>query len=602
MRNQRFFGFGPFRLDATSRLLLRDGKVVPLTPKAVDTLLLLVENRGQVLGKEELLQQLWPGTFVEEGNLTQNISVLRKALSEGPETQTYIETIPKRGYRFVAQVSESTDAESTASPAARRRRIFLGAAPALLLAAIGALLGWSLWPQPPRAMIAVLPFENLSSDPEQEYFSDGLTEEMISVLGNLYPDRLGVIARTSVGQYKKTKKPIDEIGRELGVGYVVEGSVRKEAAHIRIAAQLIQVSDQTHLWAATYEGDLRDLVGLQTEVAQAIAKEIHVKLSREAQARVNRLRRSVHPDAYEAYLRGMYHVKAEYFQQAIELDPTYAPAYAGLARLFFFQGFGGALPPREAFSKLTEAAQKALELDPELPEAWGLLALAQLHYDWDFAGADRNFRQALRLNPSRAEVRHHYSHYLLWMDREEESFGESNRAMELDPIDSILTACVGWHNLHSGRPDQAVEYAQRALLQTPRLGWAFMVLGWGHEQQANFEGAIAAFEEVRTMSGGSPSSNLAHALAVAGRKHEAEEMLAQLLGQAQQRYVAPYGIAAVYTGLGDKERALEWLQKSFEARDAAFIHVRWDPRFKPLHSAPDFQDLIRRIGEAGSRG
>lgn len=603
MQDQRFFEFGPFRLDATGKLLLRDGKVVALTPKVIDALLLLVENPGQVLSREELLRQLWPDTFVEEGNLTQNISVLRKALSGGTKSPTYIETIPKRGYRFVAEVRGCIGPDPASGhggpPAARRGRMIRAAAAAVLLVAAGVLAGWYLWPPPPRAMMAVLPFENLSSDPQQEYFTAGLTEEMISVLGNLYPDRLGVIARTSVERYKQGGKAIDEIGRELGVSYVVEGSVRKEAGRLRIAAQLIQVSDQTHLWAATYEGDLGDLVRLQAEVAQAVAKEVHVKLSRQAQARVNRLKRSVNPDAYEAYLRGIYHFKPEYFQQAIELDPTYAPAYAGLARVLYYQGLGGVLPPGEAFSKLTEAAQKALDLDPELPQAWGLLALAKLHYEWDFPGAEKDFRRALDLNPSRAEVRHHFSHYLLWMDREEESVGESSRAMELDPLDPVLTACVGWHNLHAGHTDLAVEYARKALLQAPKFRVAMGFLGLALEQQGNIDEAIATFEELRGMSGGSASPNLAHALALAGRKHEAEEMLDQLLSQAQQQYVAPFGIAAVYTGLGDKGRALEWLQKSFEVRDAALIHVRWDPRFKPLHATPAFEDLVKRIGHRG---
>ncbi len=377
--SKHLYAFGPFQLDPAQRLLFRNGEIVPLTPKAVETLLLLVENRGQLVTKDELLQRIWPDTFVEEGTLVRNVSFLRKALGETPDGHEYIETHSKRGYRFIAEVrelgpdasakmgaaAETVEPETAPAPRAGSRWIS-GLAMAAILLGIAAVSWYrsrtANLPADRKVMLAVLPFENLSRDPEQEYFGNGLTEEMITQLGRLEPERLGVIARTSAMQYKDGRKDTRQIAGELGVDYILEGSVRRDGGRVRITAQLIQVRDLSHLWAEDYDRDLRDILSLQSEVARAIAEQIRLKLPPAQTARL-RSEAAVNPAAYENYLKGRFfwnkrtvegHQKAiEYFEKAIALDPTHAPAYAGLADAYALLGSwpNFVLPRREAMAR-----------------------------------------------------------------------------------------------------------------------------------------------------------------------------------------------------------------------------------------------------------
>lgn len=438
------YEFDDFRLDAEGQLLLRHDRPVPLTPKAVDLLIALVEAGGRPVAKEDLLQKVWAEAIVEEGSLTSHISILRKALGESGEDRQFIETLPKRGYRFVApiKVAEHDLHQTPTAPAVakltsaarlRMRIIFsslISIAALLVLVYFGAKR-FLARPQPPpgRLLIVVLPFQNLTGDPAQEFVSDGLTEEMITRLGELNYEQLGVIARTSAMTYKGTAKPADQIARELGVNYIMEGSIRSWGQKVRISAQLIAARDQTHLWSDNYERNSGDILALQSEVAQAIAREIKVRLVPRARARLSGAA-PVKPEAYDAYLKGRYfwykrtedgmRKGIDYFNQAIQSEPDYAVAYVGLADSYSLLALRGVVPAKEAFPKARSAAQKDLELDNGLGDAYATLAHVRLH-EWDFTGLDEEFRRALELNPGNAMAYSWYSEYLTTMGRSDES-------------------------------------------------------------------------------------------------------------------------------------------------------------------------------------
>jgi len=453
---------------------------------------------------------------------------------------------------------------------------------------------------PPRLeSIAVLPLANLSGDAAQEYFADGMTEELITHLAQIRA--LRVTSRTSVMPYKETKKPLRAIARELKVDWVVEGSVRRAGDRVRVTAQLIDARTDQHLWADSFERDLKDVLALQSEIARAIAREVDVRLSPQEQTLLARARPVV-PAAHEAYLRGVTEEdlgKAmNYFQQAIQLDPQYAPAYAGLARVNYFLGLFGVLAPKDAFGQMRVQAQKALQLDETLADAYGWRALVKLHYDWDWAGAERDFRRALELNPSQADVRHDYAHFLMAMNRQQEWVAESQRAVELNPFEPGLNTCLAWHHLYARQYDQAVAQCLKVLRGEPNYWWAFINLAWAYEQKGMYPEAITQFE--RSLKEWPDSSlalaGLAHTYARAGRKQEALKVLGQLQEQAKKSFVPAYDLATVYAGLGDADQAFVWLDKAFQERSAFLVHVKWDPKFEALHSDPRFGELTRRIG------
>jgi serine/threonine protein kinase/Tfp pilus assembly protein PilF len=451
--------------------------------------------------------------------------------------------------------------------------------------------------------LAVLPLENLSGDPQQEYFADGMTEALITSLAKL--SSLKVISRTSVMGYKGTQKSLPEIARELNVDAVVEGSVVASGDQVRITAQLIQARNDQHLWAESYQRNLRDILTLQNEVARTIAREIRANVTPQEQTRLASTR-AINPQAHEAYLRGLYHNSRpgeraqarEAFNRAIQLDSDYAPPYAGLAGTYFIPAFFEIVSPRESFSAMRDAVTKALEKDDTLAEAHSYLALVKLHADWDWAGAEREFQRALELSPSHADVRHAHAHFLMAMGREEESLAESQRAVELNPVDAGLTACLGWHDVWAGKYDQAVQEALGALRMNPNIAFAKINLGWAYEQQSMFKEAIAQFEAAvsNPVFGPMAMTNLGHVYAVSGQKQQAQEMLARLKQRSAQGYVSPYQIAAIHAGLGEEDLAFEWLEKAYAERTGWMVHIKWDPRLANLHLDPRFQDLVRRIG------
>jgi len=569
---RRAYEFGKFRLDADGHVLFRDDTLVPLPPKAVDTLLLLVEHAGAVVDKEEILQQVWKGTFVEDGSLTRTVSVLRKALEEGGNHH-YITTVPKRGYRFVGEVVER--------------------APHLAQ----------------RLMLAVLPFENLSGDTTQEYFNDGLTEEMITQLSRLNPERLAVIARTSAMRYKGANKSVREVGKELGVSHVLEGSVRREAGRVRITAQLVLVADETHLWADTYERPLGDILKLQSEVSRAVAKEIRVKLTPREERRLAAAQ-DVSPAAYEAYLKGrhLWNKRTEdgmrksiaQYEEAIREKPGYAYAYCGIADSYVMLACRGMAPAKETLLKAKAAARRAIELDPELGDVHGSLAHVRLH-DWDWEGLERDFQRAIELNPAQAIVYYWYGEYLMSMGRPEEAIAVTQKAYEIDPLSAVVGASLGMILYLARSYRQAMEVLQRARDANPDHFLPYMRMGLVRIQQGKYEEAIQNLSRAADLAEGSTETlaALATAQAAVGNIENARLVLDQLLNPNSKRYVLPYNIAKIYSAAADPDKAFAWLETAYKEGNADLIELNSEPLFDTLRTDLRFADLMRRVGWTG---
>jgi TolB-like protein/DNA-binding winged helix-turn-helix (wHTH) protein/Tfp pilus assembly protein PilF len=618
-----FFDFGRFRVDPVERVLLVDGHPVSLTPKAFDTLLELLEHSGHVLEKDELLRRVWPDTFVEEGTLAQNISTLRKVLDEVPDGSAYIETIPRRGYRFAGAVRKTGfEPESeenfppvqivTARRAGRPDWIVALAIAAVSLVTLF-LARERIWPSPDpppkKIMLAVLPFENLSGDSQQEFFSSGLTEEMITQLGDLEPNRLGVIARTSAMQYKGAKKDTRQIGRELGVDYILEGSVRREGDRVRITAQLIQVKDQTHLWARDYDRNLRDILALQSDVAGAIAREIKLKLSSDESTRLASAP-ELNPEAYELYLKGRYFwnkrtedgfVRAiRYFEQATALDPNYAQPFAGLADAYALLG---SMPNQEisrgeAMPKAKAAALKALQLNDSLADAHTSLAFVEMQYEWDWAGSQKEFKRALELNPNYATAHQWYAVWLISQGKQDAALEEERRAQEADPLSTIIKTDTAQLLLYAGRYDEAVRQAQRALEIDPGFQLAHIYLGEAYTAKQDYQAAISEFQKALANSKGDPwaTSTFARTYALAGQRRKSEAILRDMLHGVKNREDLALSLAIVYTAQGENDQAFAWLEKGYQRREGGLIFLNVTPDFQSLHLDPRFDDLAGRVG------
>jgi len=568
------YEFRQYRLDTRARLLFRNGQRVVLTPKAVDLLIALVEAQGQTVDKHELLRRVWPDTVVEEGSLTSHIFQLRRALGEGAGGQRFIETIPKRGYRFVSPCAQL----GSSAPAA----------------GVG------------RLMLVVLPFENLSGGRKHDYFSEGLTEEMISQLARLNPEQLGVIARTSAMQYKSTTKTPQQIGRELGVSHLLEGSVRRAGGRVRITAQLIRVSDATHLWAEGYERELHDILALQAQVARAIAREIQITLTVRADRRLDRVA-ALDPGAHEAYLRGrhLWNLRTEegmrkgiaQYEEAIRLQPDYATAYAGLADSHVMLACRGMVPAKDSLRKAKAAGRKALELDGELGEAHGSLAHVRLH-DWDWEGLERDFQRAIDLHPALPIVYYWYGEYLMSMGRPQEAIAMTRRAQQSDPVSPVVGASLGMILYLARQYDEADTVLQRAHEIDPNHFLPHMRLGLVRLQQHRSAEAIAEFKTAVALADHSTETlaALATAYATVGKSGAARKLTAQLQASQAEHYVLPYNIAKIYAAAGARERALEWLERAYQEGNPDLIELNSEPLLDSLRGESEFCELMRRIG------
>jgi len=559
--------FSDFEVDVRAGELRKQGVRVKLQDQPFQILQILLQHPSEIVTREQLRQKIWPAdTFVDfDHGLYNAIKRLREALGDSAEKPRFIETLSRRGYRFIGNIE------------ARPGRI---------------------------QALAVLPLENLSRDPEQEYFADGMTEALINSLAKI--GDLRVISRTSAMQYKGVRKPLREIARELEVDAIVEGTVLRSGHRVRITAQLLEASRETHLWAESYERDLRHVLALQSEVARAIAEQVQVKLTPQEQAQFAQVQ-PVDPEAYEAYLKGRYYWNkrsgdaltkgAECFQQAIAKDPTYAAAYAGLADCASSAGWFGFLSPDEGCGKGKALALKALEIDPGLAEAHASLAWATVHYDYDFLAAEREYKRSLELNPRYATAHQWFGIFLAAVGRFEEAISELKQAVRLDPVSLMSTGSLAWVYLCARRYDQEIEECKKTLDLDRNFYHVRWGLGMGYLQKAMCEQAIVEMREAVKLSQDAPLvvGMLGEAYAAAGHRDEAQKVLEQLKELSKQRYVTPYIVGRIYAALNQVDEALRWLETAYREHAAWMVWLKVDARLDGLRSDPRFQDLLRRM-------
>ncbi|MFY9560602.1 MAG: winged helix-turn-helix domain-containing protein [Terriglobales bacterium] len=616
--------FATFELNTATGELRKSGMTVKLRPQAAKVLILLATRRGEMVTREELTEQIWGHeTFVDsEHGVNLCIRQIRAALDDDADTPRYIETFPRRGYRFIAPIADGpalpvqgdeSQTPLTLVPVSRprfaRREAAIFVAITLGIVIVLAVInpvGWRdrLFASSVGSVrtIAVLPLQNLSGDPAQDYFADGMTEALTTDLARM--EGLQIISRTSTMQYKAAKKPLPVIARELNADAIVEGSVQRSGNRVRVTAQLVRATDDRHLWADSYERDFRDVLALQDEVASDIAKQVESRMGG-PKASAPPKAATASPEAYETYLKANYYFDSfdlqksvEYYNQAIKLDPSYAPAYAHMALAYSEMAFFGELAPNKGWGKVKEAATLALQKDERLPAGHGALALAKLHYDWDFAGAEREFKRALELNPSDADIRHEYAHYLMAIGRLAESEAESKRALELDPVGDGLKSCLCWHSFAARDYDQSIRLAENFLKSQPNNPWEHTILGWTYEQKRMLDPAIAEFKKAVESTEGDSFflAPLGHAYALAGNRREAEKVLQTLSDRAKKSYVSPFDVALIYTALGEKDKAFAWLDKALAERSTFLVYSKWEPRLDSLRSDPRFSQLLKQIG------
>lgn len=605
--------FDDVELDLGSYQIRRNGSVIKLERIPMDLLILLASRNGQLVSREEIIEKLWgKDVFVDsEHGVNTAIRKIRNALQDDPEKPRFIETVVGKGYRFVAPLVTAPDAVLPAVPTGARfrsKRFVLIAACLIVVVAVGAYLGLRYF-RPGglspggRTMLAVLPFENLTGDPDQDYFSDGMTEEMITQLGRLDPQQLGVIARTSAMSYKHSSKAVDQIGRELGVNYILEGSARREGGRVRIAAQLIQVRDQSHVWAAEYDREMQSVLQLQSEVADAIRNEVRLKLAPEQRVHPGNPR-ALNPEAYEAYLKGRYFIEKwteegtrvgrEYFEQAIQKDSNYALAYAGLADSYVWGRAG--LPPEEALRRARAAATKALQLDDTLGEPHAALGQIKFVNDWDWAAAEVEFKRAIELNPNDTNAPHMYSHYLLSMGRMQESLEVSKRALEHDPVSPTMQLHMGFHYLTARQYDLAIPQYLKVLQADPGLPAAHNDLAVAYRQKGMIDQSVAEYLQVETLLGMTPDqiTELKSAYAKSGMRGFWLTVL-EFTEASDQSKISPYQVASYCAILDKKDEAFEWLEKAYIVHDAGLVAIKTDSDFDNLHSDSRFAELLRRM-------
>jgi DNA-binding winged helix-turn-helix (wHTH) protein/TolB-like protein len=638
----RSYEFGRFRLNPAERVLLREGEPVPLTPKVFDILITLVENSGQVVGKDDLMKKVWPTTFVEEGNLTQNVSLLRKALGESAGGAQFIETVPRRGYRFVAQISESwgdrpgstftvhdeskgkgqqIDAIPTANqvvengnyalpalavtPTSRfsqlNSRFGFAVTAAVVVLAVAGLVYFAgrskagdLGPEAIQS-IAVLPFVDEAGDADAEYLNDKIAESLINSLSRL--PQLRVVPRSVVAGYKGRQVDPRQIGKDLNVRAVVTGRLRRHGDIISIQADLIDLENVAQLWGQHYDYKLADVILVQEDISRDIFENLRLKLNVEEKKQL---------EAYRLYLKGRnawnkrtadeLQQGIDFFNQAISIDPNYASAYAGLADCYNMLVVYGRLQPKEGFPKAKEAAMKALDIDENQAEAHTSLAFIKFRWDWDRAETEREFQTAIKIKPSYAPAHQWYSSYLVAVERFDEAIAEAKRTEELEPLSFVASSHLGWIYYLSGKNDQAIEQCKKILDLDPSSFPARRYLGLAYEAKGMYAEAINEFQTGVKLSG-SPLmlALLGHAYAASGKRAEAQQVLNDLQELQSQRYVSPYTVAAIYTGLGDQEQAFNWLEKAVEERDIWLMNLKVDPVFAKLRTNRKFANLLARI-------
>jgi TolB-like protein/DNA-binding winged helix-turn-helix (wHTH) protein len=651
---------GVFEIDLSAGQVFRQGQRVPVQDQPFRVLAMLLERPGQIVTRGELQARIWSAdTYVgfDEG-LNTAIRKLRILFGDSAENPRFIETIPRRGYRFMAPVTEISpvgapsdihpkgalasaslplrvasglrEGETTPSladsvqppPRASGRWIWpiLASTGAILIAALVSRVRQHDLPQPQtharHENLAVLPFQNLSNDPSQDYFSDGLTEETITDLGQLSPAQLGVIARTSAMAYKHTDKTVGQIGHDLSVDYILEGSVRREPGRARISAQLIRVSDQTHLWAHNYDvRNLSDLIDVQNSIAGAIADAVQLNVTQQHQREIARAH-PVSPQAYDLYLKGLFYLNQrtrasmatsiELFKQSTKVDPGFAQGYAGLAYAYDISNIIGSLTSKESLPEAKTAAMRAIELDPSLDDAYAALGMEISHYEFDLPAAREAFQKALAINPSSVYAHFLYSNcYLTPMGHRKEAVAENRKALELDPLSLPINNFLGETYLLAGDYAAAEQQFKRTITMDPNFPLSHIYLAELYREMGRFKEAIEEEEEGDLLSGSSPkeaaekAASLLRAFNSGGEKGYWTERLSQDIHSMERRGGAfsPVIMAYDYAQAGEKDKAFEWLEKAYDAREGGELTLMAvDPVWKNLHGDPRFAGLLRRIG------
>ena len=618
------FRFGVFEVDLRAGELRKRGVKIRLQQQPFQILEMLLRRPREVVTRDELRNELWPGdTFVDfDHGLNKAINKIREALGDSAENPRFVETVARRGYRFIAEVDAPDGADSLKAPELERRDLpaevaiskksvwswaWKSTAVIVILASTALLLWMARANRPPASIrsLAVLPLESLSADASQDYFADGMTDELITDLGQI--SQLRVISRTSIMTYKGVRKPLPQVARELNVDAVVEGTVLRSGNKVRITAQLIQAPADEHLWAKSYEGDLRDTLALQGQVARAIAEQVRITLTQHEQAALQNAK-VVNPEAYEAYLKGRYFwnkrtaeslkTAKDYFDQAIAKDPNYAQAYSGLADTYALLGDWqyGVMSPKEALPKAKDAAARAIELDDTVGEAHTSLAFCLDGFDWDFQSAEKEFQRGIELSPNYATAHHWYAWHLGLLGRYTEAVTEMRKAQSLDPLSLIINADLAELLLIAHSYDESIKQSRKTIEMDPNFALAHNQLGQAYLQRQMPEEAIPELQKAVRLSGDSPtcSANLARAYVASSRRNDAVKFLNDLKRRSNPGYSNAPEIAAIYVALGDKDQALSWLERGYQERFNPGVLLR--PGFDPLRADLRFQDILRRIG------
>jgi len=634
--------FDVFELDLRAGELRKGGIRIRLQEQPLLILQALLENPGQVVTREELQKKIWPDdTFVDfDHGLHAAVNRLRVALSDAADRPRYVETVARRGYRFIAKVElNGTAAPPTSKPEPPKPRTrwwnsWTGTVAGFVVAALVAagliatnvygLRDWLFGNVRHHTFhaLAVLPLDNLTADPTQDYFADGMTEELITQLSKL--GNIKVISHTSVAQYRGTKKSAREISAELHVDAVIEGAVQLVEDRVRITAQLVDGATDAQIWADNYDRELSNVLLLQTEVASDIAKQIDLRLTPQQQELLHSGAHPVNPEAYQAYLLGRYYWNMrtaeglgqarKYFDTAIQKDPNFALAYSGQADYFaYLTVLGGpeVLKPQLAMTQARAAAQKALELDPSLAEAHASMGNVLHNYDWDWSGAEREFRRAIELNPNYANAHHLYAHLLIETRRIDAALAQQRHALELDPYSPFINNGMARLYYLSRQYDKAIAQCQIGLQISPQYLPARIQLALAYEQVGKLNDAISELEQASGVVAGSKSSPdskqhaidlpvlhalLAHAYALAGRRAQATAELNKLQAQAANQYISPAYFGIVWMALGDHTQAFIFLNKAYQDRSEHVLYLGLEPIVDPLRSDPRFDSLLRQIG------
>ena len=646
---RHLYEFGPFVLEAAEHRLMRDGRLVPLPPKVFETLLLLVQRSGHVVEKDEIMKSIWPDSFVEEANLTQYVFALRKALGEDDNGHAYIETVPKHGYRFVADVRETggenadpeieTRVESPSiqkgevSPTGqdkmprppfvgvadrrvkeaaswRRRPIFIAIGAIVIVGFLTSFYWWNTGNKTETAgvkSLAVLPFKSMDGEGSNEHLGLGMTDAFIHRLGNIR--QIDVRPTRAILKYDGAGQDVMAAGRELGVDAVLDGSVSRAGDRVRVAVRLVRVRDGMPLWADKFDAKYTDIFSVQDSISEQVARSLALTLNVEERKQLAKQPTNI-PEAYQAYLKGRffwnkrtadnYQKAIEQFDQAIALDPQYAQAHAGLADAYALLGsmVNTVVTRREAMHRARAAATKALEIDETLAEAHTSLAWVKMQYDWDWSGAEKEFERAIELNPSYATAHHWYAYYFAAVGRHDESIREIRRAQEIDPLSLIINTDVGDMLFLARRYDEAIEQCRKTIEMDPNFTLAHFILAQAYGQKGMYADAMAEFQKAANAAGDETNylASLGMIHARAGRKDQARKMLNKLTELSGRGYVPASDMAVVYASLGEKDQAFEWLEKAYEDRSGTMLLINVWPAMDPLRPDPRFADLVRRVG------